>query len=103
MAAYRRRTPSETVLDNPNRYLLFSLLSACAYSLKCCVCLQEKNYAFVEFRNVEEASNLMAFDGLVFKDCYLRVWHSCPQTMCSVHALEGWAEGEGPHIGAPAE
>lgn len=34
---------------------------------------QDKNYAFVEFRSVEEASNCMAFDGLAFKDGYLRV------------------------------
>ena len=37
------------------------------------LCAQEKSYAFVEFRNVEEASNLMAFDGLIFRNCYLRV------------------------------
>lgn len=34
---------------------------------------QDKNYAFVEFRSVEEASNCMAFDGLAFKDGFLRV------------------------------
>lgn len=38
-----------------------------------CKVYPEKNYAFVEFRNVEEASNLMAFDGLVFKDSHLRI------------------------------
>jgi hypothetical protein len=35
--------------------------------------LQEKNFAFLEFRSVEEASNCMAFDGIAFRDCYLKV------------------------------
>ena len=35
--------------------------------------LQGKNYAFLEFRSVEEASNCMAFDGLIFNGTYLRV------------------------------
>ena len=35
--------------------------------------LQDKNYAFLEFRSVEEASNCMAFDGVVFNNTYLRV------------------------------
>lgn len=39
---------------------------------------QDKNYAFVEFRSVEEASNCMAFDGLAFKDGYLRVRSEMP-------------------------
>ena len=34
---------------------------------------QGKNYAFLEFRSVEEASNCMAFDGVVFDNAYLRV------------------------------
>ena len=34
---------------------------------------QEKNYAFVELRSVEETSNAMAFDGIAFKDTYLKV------------------------------
>ena len=35
--------------------------------------LQGKNYAFLEFRSVEEASNCMAFDGVVFNNASLRV------------------------------
>ncbi|KAL4853943.1 Splicing factor U2af large subunit A [Chlorella vulgaris] len=34
---------------------------------------QEKGYAFVEFRSVEEASNAMALDGVKFRDAYLKV------------------------------
>jgi hypothetical protein len=34
---------------------------------------QEKNFAFLEFRSVEEASNCMAFDGIAFRECYLKV------------------------------
>ncbi len=34
---------------------------------------QDKSYAFVEFRSVEEASNCMALDGVRFKDSYLKV------------------------------
>lgn len=40
-----------------------------------CACVpQEKNYAFVEFRSVEETSNAMAFDGVAFHDTFLKVW-----------------------------
>lgn len=35
------------------------------------VCVQ--SYAFLEMRSVEEASNAMAFDGVVFKDTNLKV------------------------------
>lgn len=41
---------------------------------------QEKGYAFVEFRSVEEASNAMALDGVKFRDAYLKVslgWGGC--------------------------
>lgn len=34
---------------------------------------QEKNYAFLEFRSVEEASNCMAFDGVAFKETHLKI------------------------------
>lgn len=40
---------------------------------RCIAGLQDKNYAFLEFRSVEEASNCMAFDGVVFNNTYLRV------------------------------
>lgn len=40
---------------------------------RCVAVLQDKNYAFLEFRSVEEASNCMAFDGVVFNNTYLRV------------------------------
>lgn len=35
--------------------------------------VQDKGYAFVEFRSVEEASNAMALDGVKFRDAYLKV------------------------------
>ena len=38
-----------------------------------CKIYPDKNYAFLEFRSVEEATNCMAFDGAGFKDSYLRV------------------------------
>lgn len=44
----------------------------CVNSVPRC-CLQEKNFAFLEFRSVEESSNCMAFDGIAFRDCYLKV------------------------------
>lgn len=34
---------------------------------------QEKSYAFVEMRSVEEASNAMALDGVRFRDSFLKV------------------------------
>lgn len=44
-----------------------------AAEFRCIAGLQDKNYAFLEFRSVEEASNCMAFDGVVFNNTYLRV------------------------------
>ncbi|PSC72366.1 splicing factor U2AF 50 kDa subunit [Micractinium conductrix] len=35
--------------------------------------VQDKGYAFVEFRSVEEASNAMALDGVKFRDAYLKI------------------------------
>lgn len=49
----------------------------CARADSCCavlalvLCLQ--SYAFLEMRSVEEASNAMAFDGVVFQDTNLKV------------------------------
>eukprot|EP00887_Chlorella_sp_A99_P000027 scaffold16.g27.t1 len=34
--------------------------------------VQDKSYAFVEFRSVEEASNAMALDGVLFRENYIR-------------------------------
>ncbi|KAK9830796.1 hypothetical protein WJX74_007599 [Apatococcus lobatus] len=39
----------------------------------CKIYAQDKNYAFVEFRSVEEASNCMAFDGVAFKEGFLKI------------------------------
>jgi hypothetical protein len=44
-----------------------------AAEFRCVAGLQDKNYAFLEFRSVEEASNCMAFDGVVFNNTYLKV------------------------------
>lgn len=38
-----------------------------------CKLYPEKSFAFLEFRSVEEASNCMAFDGISFRDHYLKV------------------------------
>ena len=35
--------------------------------------MQEKSYAFVEFRSIEETSNALAFDGVAYKESYLKV------------------------------
>jgi len=35
--------------------------------------LQDKAYAFLEFRSIEEASNCMALDGVKFQGNYLKV------------------------------
>ena len=35
--------------------------------------VQDKSYAFVEFRSVEEASNAMALDGVLFRENYIKV------------------------------
>jgi hypothetical protein len=44
------------------------------------VTVQDKSYAFVEFRSVEEASNCMALDGVRFMDTFLKV--SLLQSAC---------------------
>jgi hypothetical protein len=48
--------------------------AAPGHPISSCKLYPEKNYAFVEFRTVEEASNCMAFDGCHFRDnSYMRV------------------------------
>lgn len=42
-------------------------------SIASCKISSDKTYAFLEMRSVEEASNAMAFDGIVFKDVHLKV------------------------------
>lgn len=48
-------------------------------AVSCCPCVLSctapvpQTYAFLEMRSVEEASNAMAFDGVVFKDTNLKV------------------------------
>ena len=53
--------------------MLFRLCSCFGPHICCCGLAQEKNYAFLEFRGVEEASNCMSFDGIAFRDSYLKV------------------------------
>jgi hypothetical protein len=53
------------------------------YPIASCKIYTEKSYAFLEFRSVEEASNCMAFDGVAFKDSYLRV-RLYPVLLCIV-------------------
>jgi hypothetical protein len=47
------------------------------YPITSCKIYPDKSYAFLELRSVEEASNCMAFDGVAFKDSYLRVRPEC--------------------------
>ena len=47
--------------------------ASAGYPIASCKIYADKSYAFLEFRSVEEASNCMAFDGVAFKDSYLRV------------------------------
>ena len=57
-------------------YELMVSTGGCAsagYPIASCKIYSDKSYAFLEFRSVEEASNCMAFDGVAFKDSYLRV------------------------------
>lgn len=46
---------------------------AAGFPITNCKVYADKNYSFVEFRSVEEASNCMAFDGVAFKDSFLRI------------------------------
>eukprot|EP00891_Asterochloris_glomerata_P006026 jgi/Astpho2/6026/e_gw1.00084.73.1_t len=43
------------------------------YPITSCKVYMDKAYAFLEFRTVEEASNAMAFDGMVLDGSYLKV------------------------------
>jgi hypothetical protein len=52
----------------------------------------DKHYAFIEFRSVEEASNAMAFDGVAFKNAYLKVRHGVTG---QTRRLAVWASVEG--------
>lgn len=70
-------TPETT--EDELRQLLNSLmmktgaLTSPGSAIISCKITQEKNYAFVEFRSVEETSNAMALDGVAFKDTYLKI------------------------------
>lgn len=57
------------------------------FPIASCKIYSEKLYAFLEFRSVEEASNCMAFDGVAFKDSYLRVTFSLPGYLRGMLAL----------------
>lgn len=48
-------------------------VAAAGFPIITCKVYSGKNYAFLEFRSVEEASNCMAFDGVVFENSYLRI------------------------------
>ena len=56
-----------------NSICLLEALTVRGLRLACWMAQQDKNYAFVEFRSVEEASNCMSFDGVAFKDGFLKV------------------------------
>jgi len=47
--------------------------TAPGFPINSCKLYPEKNFAFLEFRSVEEASNCMAFDGIAFRECYLKI------------------------------
>ena len=57
--------------------------------------MQDKGYAFVEFRSVEEASNAMALDGVKFRDAYLKVGGRAGGCFALSGALPGWVGGCG--------
>ncbi|DBB00532.1 TPA: hypothetical protein ACH3X3_002231 [Trebouxia sp. C0006] len=48
-------------------------VASAGFPISNCKVYSDKNYAFLEFRSVEEASNCMAFDGMVFNNTYLRI------------------------------
>lgn len=48
-------------------------VSSTGQPISYCRIQPEKNFAFVEVRSAEEASNTMALDGIVFKDVPLKV------------------------------
>ncbi|KAL0033630.1 hypothetical protein WJX79_008751 [Trebouxia sp. C0005] len=50
-----------------------SAVASAGFPISNCKVYSDKNYAFLEFRSVEEASNCMAFDGVVFNNTYLRI------------------------------
>ena len=52
--------------------------AAPGFPIVSCKLYSDKNYAFVEFRTVEEASNCMALDGVQFGETHLRVSSSYP-------------------------
>ena len=52
-----------------------------------CKLYPDKNYAFMEFRTVEEASNCMALDGVAYGDSHLRVGCLLKLVLCSTHSL----------------
>ena len=56
--------------------------ASAGFPIASCKIYSDKSYAFLEFRSVEEASNCMAFDGVAFKDSYLRV-RQIPTTCCA--------------------
>ncbi|KAK9829508.1 hypothetical protein WJX72_006260 [[Myrmecia] bisecta] len=47
--------------------------AAAGFPVSSCKIYAERAYAFLEFRSVEEASNCMAFDGMAFKESFLKV------------------------------
>jgi hypothetical protein len=49
-------------------------VSSSGQPISYCRIQPDKNFAFVEVRSAEEASNTMALDGIVFKDMPLKVW-----------------------------
>ena len=63
------------------------------FPIASCKIYPDKSYAFLEFRSVEEASNCMAFDGVAYKDSYLRVGFCCAcHTLANACAvLQKWA------------
>ena len=60
--------------------------------------LQDKAYAFLEFRTVEEASNAMAFDGMVLDGSYLKVGSRKGRKKSLGVAVPGFVPGERRHM-----
>jgi hypothetical protein len=52
----------------------------------------DRSYAFLELRSIEEASNAMAFDGILFNDVNLKVWSLLGFKTLGVDSQQGLTE-----------
>lgn len=68
--------------------MLQSVVAANPRVLAACVCpLQEKSFAFIELRSVEETSNALSLDGVAFKDGHLKVGRKRHQRLYALNLM----------------